>query len=432
MITELDVNGYRLLDQFHADFGRLTVVIGANATGKSTLLDVLQLISNCAEFPFQTALDWHGGFLNLLTATGPAQQLGWAITFTKPTGGPIWAHVPLPDRQFVYEVTISKDAAGQPVPAEETLRNARPHPGYDEPFQLLQATPTSSSIWDPRAKKLVPFDTAIPMSPGAPGPPSGQASAAAIAAQSPARQPTLLRLAQMRFLNEYPHPSWIRLLLANTAFYTGFDVGRLSALRTKPADVKAETQILNTGENLGTVLHEILTRHDYRASADALRDYLRSAYPSFFEQITTETAYGTAGKVLVRLREQGMQRAMELWDLSDGTLHFLCLAAALLNPLPPTFIALDEPEAGLHPRMLPIVADLIKTAAENTQVLVTTHSPDFLNCFELDNVAVMARDEARIVWHRPATRQTLRELLQPVTGETLGDLHRTGELEALP
>ena len=79
-----------------------------------------------------------------------------------------------------------------------------------------------------------------------------------------------------------------------------------------------------------------------------------------------------------------------------------------------------------------VVADMIKTAAEKTQVLVTTHSPDLLNCFDLNEVAVMARDQARVVWHRPATRETLRGLLESVTGETLGDLHRSGELEALP
>ncbi len=433
MITVLQVTGYRLLESFQGDFGQLTVVIGANATGKSTLLDVLQLISHCTEFPIETVLGWHGGFLGLLSASGSAQQLGWRMTFAKPTRGPFWKNVPLSDdREFVYEVTIARDAAGQPIPTQETLRNAIPHPGFDEPFRLLEASPTGSNIYDPRQRKLVPFDTAISPAVGASDSPPVDKPGEIVPIQPASRQPTSLRLAQMRFLNEYPAPSWIRLLLANSAFYPGFDVGRFSALRTKPADIKAETMLLPTGENLGTVLHEILTRHDYRGSADALRDFLRSAYPSFFEQITAETAYGTAGKVLVRLREQGMQRPMELWDLSDGTLRFLCLAVALLNPLPPALIAIDEPEAGLHPRLLPVVADMIKTASEKTQVLVTTHSPDLLNCFGLDDIAVMARDEARIVWHRPATRNTLRELLQPVTGETLGDLHRTGELEALP
>ena len=58
---------------------------------------------------------------------------------------------------------------------------------------------------------------------------------------------------------------------------------------------------------------------------------------------------------------------------------------------------------GLHPGLLPVVAEMIKTAAERTQVLVTTHSPELLNCFDIADVAVMARDadNAKVVWHRP-------------------------------
>ena len=68
-------------------------------------------------------------------------------------------------------------------------------------------------------------------------------------------------------------------------------------------------------------------------------------------------------------------------------LRFLCLGTALLSPLAPRLVAIDEPEAGLHPRLLPIVADMIKTASERTQVLVTAHSPDLLNRFDIANVA---------------------------------------------
>jgi len=122
---------------------------------------------------------------------------------------------------------------------------------------------------------------------------------------------------------------------------------------------------------------------------------------------------------------------MEVWELSDGMVRFLCLSAALLNPMPPAFIAIDEPEVGLHPRLLPVVADMIKTAGERTQVLITTHSPDLLNCFDIDNLAVMAREENKVTWSRPGDRQTLRTMLASVVGDSLGDLHRSGELEAL-
>ena len=74
---------------------------------------------------------------------------------------------------------------------------------------------------------------------------------------------------------------------------------------------------------------------------------------------------------------------------------------------------------------------MIKTASETTQVLVTTHSPDLLNCFDIDNVAVMARDENEISWQRPGSRDSLKIMLRNVEGDSLGDLHRSGELEAL-
>jgi hypothetical protein len=63
---------------------------------------------------------------------------------------------------------------------------------------------------------------------------------------------------------------------------------------------------------------------------------------------------------------------------------------------------------------------------------VTTHSPDLLNRFDLDDIAVMSRsgEVPKATWHRPADRKTLAQMLKAVTGETLGDLHRSGELEA--
>lgn len=238
-------------------------------------------------------------------------------------------------------------------------------------------------------------------------------------------------LSHIRFINEFPIPSSARLLLANMAFYPGFDLSRFSSLRTKAAEIKSATLLSMNGENLGTVLHEILTRYDYRSAANDLRDFMKAAYPAL-EEIHCDTTYGTPAQVLVRVREKGMRRSMELWELSDGMVRFLCLTSALLNPLPPPFVMLDEPEAGLHPRLMPVVADMIKTASERTQVLVTTHSPDLLNRFGLSDIAVMSRisEGPRAAWRRPADRKTLAQMLKAVTGETLGDLHRSGELEA--
>ena len=430
MITQIEIGGYRLLDEFEADLNPLTVVIGANAVGKSTLIDCLQLITHCSAVPVNTAIGWHGRAASLLTVGNENRRLTWKITFHKPVGA-LWKTVLLEEEQsLVYEVVLQADVLGQMHPQYEVLRYREPMQGYGDSPTLLEATPSQRRIFDKKQRQLVSFDEAQPSPNGVRESDSAEATSGS-GLLPPAQQDPALLLSQIRFFNEFPIPSWVRILLESMAFYPGFDVTRSSTLRTRAADIKPVTTLSANGDNLGTVLHEILTRYDFQLAAEELRDFLRVAYPAF-EAIHCETTFGTPPQVLVRVREKGMSRSMELWELSDGMLRFLCLATALLNPRPSPLVAIDEPELGLHPGLLPIVAGMIKVAAERTQVLVTTHSPDLLNCFDIADVAVMARnaDDAKIVWHRPENRKTLVQMLKDVSSETLGDLHRSGELEA--
>jgi predicted ATPase len=425
MITKIEVNGYRLLNEFSADLGELTVVIGANAVGKSTLLDCLQCISQCVEYPLNTVLGWHWGIISLLNVEEKQdKKLSWDITFKKPRHG-VWAQIPIEDRPMVYEVVLETAITGQASARYEALRASEPRPGFAEPFKFLEATPFRRRIYDRRTNHLESFDEAKPH------PSTGDVPANSKTIPTQAQEPALM-LSQIRFFNDFPIPSYVRAFLSNMTFFPGFDVTRYSVLRTKAAEIKPVAILMSSGENLGTVLHEILNRYEYRDAANDLREFLKAAYPTF-EDIHCDTTYGTPPQVLVRVREKAMPRSMELGELSDGMLRFLCLATALLSPIISPLVAIDEPEVGLHPRLLPIVADMIKMASERTQVLVTTHSPDLLNRFNIDDVAVMTRDEKAIKakWHRPSDRKTLVQMLKSVEGETLGDLHRSGELEAL-
>jgi predicted ATPase len=430
MITRIEIDGYRLLDNFKADLGDLTVVIGANAVGKSTLIDCLMCIGQCAEVPLNTAIGWHWGMASLLTAGTGEGKFKWSATIQKPSAV-LWDRMLEPDQPLTYEVVLRSETSGHVQPEYEVLRRRDRQEGHPEAFKFLEATPYRRMIWSRKAHQLVPFDEALPDTPVVreTAVVETKTPAPSLAPQVP--QDVALLLSQIRFFNEFPVPSAVRFLLANMAFYPGFDVTRFSNLRTKPAEIRPSVVLAANGENLGTVMHELLNRYDYRAQANELRDFLRVAYPTF-EEIHCDTTFGTPAQVLVRVREKGMPRSMELWELSDGMLRFLCLATALVNPSPPPLIAIDEPEAGLHPRLLPVVADMIKSAAERTQVLITTHSPDLLNRFDLHDVAVMARaeDEPRAVWYRPANRESLIRMLAETQVETLGDLLRSGELEA--
>ena len=424
MITQINIKGYRLLDDFEADLNPLTVVIGANAVGKSTLIDCLQLIAECSAVPVNTAMSWHGGAASLLTVGNRNRDLVWSITFHNPLAQVEQGNF------LVYGVILQADGLGQMHPKFEILSARDPIQGYSDPLTYLKVTPNQRHIFDTKQGRLIPFDEAQPPPDVVRESDSAKATLKS-SLQQPEQQESALLLSQIRFFNEFPVPSRVRILLESMAFYPGFDVTRSSVLRTRAADIKPDTTLSPNGDNLGTVLHEILTRYDYRSAAEELRDFLRVAYPAF-EEIHCDTTYGTPPQVLVGVREKGMSRSMDLWELSDGMLRFLCLATALLNPRPSPLVAIDEPELGLHPGLLPIVAGMIKVAAERTQVLVTTHSPDLLNCFDIADVAVMARnaDDAKVVWHRPANRKTLVQMLKDVSSETLGDLHRSGELEA--
>ena len=116
-------------------------------------------------------------------------------------------------------------------------------------------------------------------------------------------------------------------------------------------------------------------------------------------------------------------------DLSDGTIRFLYLLAILGNPDPPPLICIDEPEIGLHPSMLPIVAEHAAEAALRTQVVLTTHSAELLTAFGDTNLTTTV-----VSWHNGET--ILRTLAQDrlaywLNDYTLGELYRSNELESM-
>ncbi|HBO44952.1 MAG TPA: recombinase RecF [Planctomycetaceae bacterium] len=131
-----------------------------------------------------------------------------------------------------------------------------------------------------------------------------------------------------------------------------------------------------------------------------IRDTIRLIAPFFDDFLLRPRNRGEDELVRLEWQQKGSDFPFQPNQLSDGTLRFICLATALLQPEPPATIVIDEPELGLHPYAISMLADLIRSAAERTQVIVSTQSPTLLDYFEPEDIVVVTRKQGRSEFER--------------------------------
>ncbi len=121
----------------------------------------------------------------------------------------------------------------------------------------------------------------------------------------------------------------------------------------------------------------------------------------FFENFILEPQESGAKKeVNLSWTQKGSDYPMQPYHLSDGSIRFICLATALLQPNPPATIIIDEPELGLHPAAIAILAELIQVAAKQTQVIVATQSPALIDQFGIEDIVVVNRENGASTFKR--------------------------------
>lgn len=128
-----------------------------------------------------------------------------------------------------------------------------------------------------------------------------------------------------------------------------------------------------------------------------IEDTLRQIAP-FFEEFRLAPSRLNESKIRLEWREKGSDAYFNASSLSDGTLRFLCLATLLLQPELPAVVLLDEPELGLHPAAVTLLADLLSSAATRTQVIVATQSVTLVNLFEPESVWAVDRVDSQSVF----------------------------------
>lgn len=141
-------------------------------------------------------------------------------------------------------------------------------------------------------------------------------------------------------------------------------------------------------------------KNDDDSSYQEILDAVRLVIP-FFDQFRLDVMQlGEAEKVKLSWQQKGSDFPMQPYHLSDGSIRFICLATALLQPDPPSTIIIDEPELGLHPAAITILAELIQSASIRTQVIVATQSPALIDQFAIEDVIIVNREKGASTFQR--------------------------------
>ncbi|MCH7559652.1 MAG: AAA family ATPase [Planctomycetes bacterium] len=158
-------------------------------------------------------------------------------------------------------------------------------------------------------------------------------------------------------------------------------------------------------------------RNNEESAYNQIVDTIRLVTPFFNDFILKPSK---KEKVRLRWKQKGSDYPLKPHHLSDGTLRFICLTTALLQPDPPSTIIIDEPELGLHPYAIEILAELIEATSKKTQLIVSTQSPSLVDYFEPNNIIVVNREKGASVFKRLIKG----ELSSWLEDYSLGDLWR--------
>ena len=346
-IEYLRVANYRALRAIEfKDITPLTVLLGPNGSGKSTVFDVFNFLSECFQSGLRSAWDRRGRAKELRTR---GQQ------------GPISIELKYRDtkaRRMTYHLAMDEER-GKVFVAEEWLRWTR-GPGAGRPFKFLdyrrgQGSAVPGEEPDARAKRV----------------------------ETPLRSSDLIAVNTLGQFAEHPRVAALR------EFITDWYVSYLSVDETRAQpEAGPQERLSKTGANIANVVQFLKEQHPERLRQ--IFEQLQRRVPRI-DQVTAEAM--PDGRLLLEIKDAPFEQPILARFASDGTLKMLAYLIVLYDPEPPQFIGIEEPENFLHPRLLPELAEECRAATARSQLLVTTHSPFFLNGLRAEEVRVLYRDE---------------------------------------
>ena len=379
VIQYLRVRNYRALHDLELrQLTPLSVFLGPNGSGKSTVFDVFAFLSECFSVGLRKAWDRRGRFKELRTrgATGPIViELKYRETARSPL--------------ITYHLAIEEASTG-PYVHEEWLQWNRK--GRGRPYRFLdfregQGRVTTGEMPDEEDQRV----------------------------EESLDSTEMLAVNTLGQFARHPRVSALR------RFITGWYLSYLTSDSTRGvAEAGPQERLSETGDNLPNVVQFLKEQHP-----DRLQDILRILARRVPRLERVDAELMADGRLLLQIKDAPFDEPILAKFASDGTLKLLAYLTLLYDPDPPQLVGIEEPENQLHPRLLPELAEECRSATGRTQLMVTTHSPFFVNGLRPEEVWVLYRDakgyaQARRTADMPGVKDFMSE------GAKLGHLWMEG------
>jgi predicted ATPase len=384
-ILDFKIEGFRSLKSVHWKPGDINLLIGPNAGGKSNLLQALEMITESAQGKLAEFIKNQGG-MGSVVWDGKASHIKVFLELSSNQ------NKEKQDTIVSYSHDISRLGPTSTFQVENEICKL-----HQPSRKLFQRTSTDASYINTEDK-----ETELKNIPEA---------------------KTFLSMASRNF-PAHSEISNFQKTVSSWMVYSEFNTGKDASIR-QAFVTSHENKVEPNGQNFVSVLHTLY--EEEREFKQEINSGMKAAFGEDYEELSFPPAADQ--RTQLRLRWKSLKSGQSAANLSDGTLRFLYLLTILADPDPPALIAIDEPEVGLHPRMLPIIAEYALEASRQTQVILATHSPEMLSAFgkRQSEVTVTVAE-----WEEGQTK------LKTLSGEkldywlkeyTLGELFRSGELE---
>jgi predicted ATPase len=365
-ISKLSIRGFKSIRALeNFEIRPLNVLIGANGAGKSNFLSFFRLFREMIEQRLQLSLRSTEGGADACLYLGPKVTKTFDSVIWFGTNGYKFSLGPTVNNEFVF-VEESLVFTGDPGPSRFSLGS-----GHAE-----------SKLKD------------LKDDPG-------------------------------RWVTAWPVPHSVYGAISRCVVYHFHETGVSAGVRRQES-VNDNVTLRPSAENLAALLYRI--RQTDTAAYRRVRDIVRLTAP-FFDDFHLRPLPENPNLIQLEWKQKDSNYPFLAHQLSDGTLRFICLATALLQPARPATILFDEPELGLHPYALTLLGELVKAPAEpGHQIILSTQSPQLLSEFDADDIIVVERNKGESIFRRLEPSE-LSEWLQDYS---LGELWQKNLLGGQP